>query len=109
MGTSIEVRVRPEPNFLNSLRNDARYQLVGVVLKAGSGLTAPQPVGQPITSEKIMKGEYATATIRVPRDLQPGNKIFVQIDKINRINFSGDAVEEPFTARELAFSSVVKN
>lgn len=109
MGANIEVRVRPEPNFLNSLRNDARYQLVGVVLKAGTGLSAPQAVGQPITSEKIMKGEYATATIRVPRDLQPGNKIFVQIDKINRINFSGDAVEEPFTARELAFSSVVKN
>ncbi len=109
-GAQVEVRVVPERNFLNSLRADAKYQIVGLKVKSGPIFLPPSAVTTPVSSDATPKpAEYAAASVRVPRDLPAGNKVFIEMDRINRINFKNDQVEEKFTIRELTLASIIKN
>lgn len=107
MGARVEVRCYPDANFKNQLPRDARYQMRNVVLKAGSGLAAPSPVGAAQNSVMAPQG-YATVTFSVPRDLSPGSKVYFVIDDIFRINYEDKPIKEPFSDRELSQTAVVR-
>ena len=102
------VRVKADSDFLSALPKDARYMISNVDLLSQRSLGAPTKVaaysgggvdgtkGIPVALGNSLKGDT------------PGTKIYFKIDKVYRINFQNNKIEENFADRDLFVGAVIK-
>jgi hypothetical protein len=102
------VRVRPDSDFLSALPRDARYLVSSVDLLSQRSLGAPSKVG-------VFSGAGTDGVKGIPVALgnklkgdTPGTKIYFKIDKVYRINFQNNKIEEKFSDRDLYIGAVIK-
>lgn len=106
--SNLTVKVLADPNFENQFPQEAKYEISKIDLLAARSLGAPTKVGSFSGS-----GRDATAGIsivlgnKLNRDV-PGTKIYIDIDKVYRINGEGKKVKERYPNRELAIGAIIK-
>lgn len=104
----ITVRVEPDKPFMDALPRDARYQIAGLKLLRKPGLGAPTPV-----KTFGVSGVAQTPSISIPmatvwQNPRRGEKIFVEIVGVNRVNFANKPVRENFSQRELTQAGYIE-
>jgi gliding motility-associated protein GldM len=106
--SGLTMKIVPDKDFMEKLPADARYQVSQVNVKAQLTLGAPKT----ILSENGT-GKDARLGISLPlgvslQNAAPGTKIFVEIDKIYRINFKNQKVEESFGTTEKLVGATIQ-
>jgi gliding motility-associated protein GldM len=107
-GDQVQLRVVPDKEFAQSLPHDARYRIQNVEVLVKEGLGAAQPIKQLGSSQVATTPEINVSLITISRGRSPGTKIYLQIDRIDRINFQNKAIEVPFSSRELTISGIIE-
>lgn len=104
----VSLRLVPDEDFKSLLPKDANYEITSVVIKAQLSLGPPETVGtQNLAGQDATKAVTFSLGQRVQQ--APGNtKVYIEIEKVNRINFQGKKVEVPMGQQEKTLSLVVK-
>lgn len=90
-GSRVQIRLKPDPDFATALPKDARYQINQVEVLVKDGL-APARVVQTLNTS----GRDATRpiSINLPASAASGDKVFVRIKDIFRINHARRQIPE---------------
>lgn len=107
-GDRVSLQVVPDRDFAQSLPLDARYRIENVVVKVKEGLGSARPVKQLGSSRVATTPKLNVSLITIARGRPPGTKVYLQIDRISRINFQNKPIEEPFSKRELTIASTIE-
>ena len=89
--SKLKAKLVPDPEFKGTLPRDARYVATKVVLLYQDGIGAAREV-------KTYNGQNITNGVEVNlaaiRNARPGDKAYIQIEGIRRVNFQGQKVNE---------------
>ncbi len=105
----VAVKLNPDADFAANLPADARYTIGSIDVLAQLSLGPPTKV-----NSVNCQGRDATKPIEVSlgtevRQSRPGTKVFIQINKIYRINFENKTIEDSrFSLVEQTLSLTVK-
>ncbi len=106
--SSCTVRIKPDSDFKAALPKDARYSVSSVSLKSARSLGAPQTVGSFSGNGKnAEKGIVINLGSKLKSD-PPGTKIYFKLEKVYRLNFKNQRVEENFGEIDLYIGAVIK-
>lgn len=106
--STLLLKVVPDKEFMEKLPADARYEVTQVIVKVGRGLGAPKAI-----VNQSGAGKDARAGISLPLGVSlsndgPGTKIYVEVDKIMRVNFKNQKVEESFGITERIIGAIIQ-
>jgi gliding motility-associated protein GldM len=102
------VRVKPDSDFKAALPRDARYAISQVKLLSQRSLGAPTTVGSYSGNGKnAEKGVNVNLGSKLKTD-PPGTKIYFKLEKVYRINFKNQRVEEKFGEIDLYIGAIIK-
>lgn len=103
-----KVVVNPDNDFKAALPKDARYMVSSIKLLSQRSLGAP-------TTAATFSGAGKDAVSGITCDLgnslkgdAPGTKIFFNVEKVYRINFQNQKIEEPFSDKDLYIGAIIK-
>jgi gliding motility-associated protein GldM len=105
--STLQMKIIPDKDFLEKLPADARYEMSMVTVKAQIGLGTPKTI---VSQNGTGKDGRVGVSLPLGVSLQnaaPGTKIFVEIDKVFRINFKNQKVEESFGMTEKLVGATV--
>ena len=106
--SNLRLRVVPNSDFKAMMPKDARYMLSNVKLLSQRSLGAPSQVGTFSGSGKdAAKGIPIALGNKLKQDA-PGTKIYLKVDKIYRVNFKNQKIQEKFNDAELAQGLIIK-
>ncbi|MCB9233480.1 MAG: gliding motility protein GldM [Bacteroidia bacterium] len=92
----VKIRVRPDEDFKAFLPKDARYRVKSVKLLYQSGMLPPKTITViNTTNMNIMNGIEVNLYEGDIRQSSPGDRVYIEIDKVFRVNFQNEEVEEP--------------
>ncbi len=89
----IQVYVKADPEFRAALPRDARYSVDQIEVLAGLSLGPPTRVEAARGSSNMEEGVPVSLGTRV-RQASRGTKVYVRIDKVYRINYKGQKIED---------------
>lgn len=89
----IQVSVKSDPEFKAALPRDARYSVDQIEVLAGLSLGPPTRVESARGSSDMENGVAVRLGTRV-RQAGRGTKVYVRIDKIYRVNYRGEKIED---------------
>jgi gliding motility-associated protein GldM len=89
----IQVSVKADPEFKAALPRDARYSVDQIEVLAALSLGPPTRVESARGSSNMEAGVPVRLGTRV-RQAGRGTKVFVRIDKIYRVNYKGQKIED---------------
>ena len=95
--SNVTIRVLPDPQFKDRMPRDARYKVNTVRLMYQDGFLAPPETVKIIdcSNVDIMRGlEVSLYTDKI-RQATDGNKFYLEIDKVYRVNFRDELIEMP--------------
>jgi hypothetical protein len=106
--STLTVKIVPDKEFLEKLPADARYEIGTARVLVQRGLGVPKEVTNTNAS-----GKDARTGISVPlgtslQNDNAGTKIYVVVDKIYRVNFKSQKVEENFIETERMVGAVIQ-
>jgi gliding motility-associated protein GldM len=103
-----KIVVNPDNDFKSALPKDARYMVSNIKLLSQRSLGAP-------TTAASFSGAGKDAVAGINCDLGnalkgdgPGTKIFFNVEKVYRINFQNQKIEEPFSDKDLYIGAIIK-
>lgn len=93
---TVRIVARPDKQFASALPKDARYRIDGMQVKIKPGLGPFRPAGINVgKSEMSPKGEaIIDVKLGTISNLTRGTGILFEIDKVSRINFKDQPIEE---------------
>jgi gliding motility-associated protein GldM len=89
----IKIYIKADPEFRAALPRDARYSVNQVEVLAQLSLGPPTRVNTVRGSNDMESGVQVSLGTRV-RQARRGTKVYVRVDKISRINYKGDKIED---------------
>jgi len=105
--TSVTVKVIPDAEFKASLPRDARYKATKVRILYSPGMIAPTEVAS-VSGAQIMNGVNLKLNQGRLRNAVPGDKIYVQVEGIKRVNFQNKSIEENIPLPDRTFAIVLR-
>ncbi|MEM6726465.1 MAG: hypothetical protein AAF598_20660 [Bacteroidota bacterium] len=104
----LTVKVVPDADFKNQFPQEAKYEISKINLLAARSLGAPTRVGSYSGAGKdATVGVVVALGSKLNSDV-PGTKIYIDIEKVYRINGEGKKVEEKYLDQELAIGAIIK-
>jgi hypothetical protein len=101
-GETIDVMIDPDKEFAKLLPKDAKYKMVNIMVKKVEGLGPPTLLTS-IPSSDL--SAYAKATVNLQQfKLKAGTQIFIEVDKVQRVNYLNATIEEAM-ARQVRIKS----
>ncbi|NND73089.1 MAG: hypothetical protein HKN43_16060 [Rhodothermales bacterium] len=97
----LEFNVNPDQEFKRRYPQDARYRVRKATIYLRKGLTASKKIGT-----YDLDGEKLVLT-RVLREAQPGDRVMVELDGVQRINYQGAAISVPLSESSRTFGFVI--
>ncbi len=106
--STVGVKIVPDKDFIEKLPGDARYEVNSIRVLVQRGLSVPKEA----TSANAT-GKDARLGISIPLGVSlqnddPGTKIYFEVDKVLRINFKNQKVEENFSNTEKLIGAVIQ-
>ncbi len=107
--SNLTLKIVPDKEFLEKLPADARYEISQVTVKVARGLSAPKAVlNQSGSGKDARSGISLQLGVSLQND-DAGTKIYVEVDKIFRVNFKNQKIEESFGLTERIIGAVISN
>lgn len=101
-GSRLTVALVPDPEFARTMRQDARYRIARAKILLKNGLGPPQVVKTIDLSREDATREMPLQLSSAIGQARPGDRIFVQLEGISRLNFQGQSIPDTrFSEREL--------
>jgi hypothetical protein len=97
----------PDKEFMEKLPADARYEVSQITVKVQRGLGAPKTILNQAGSGKDARVGVSLSLGVSLQDDPAGTKIYVEVDKIQRVNFKNQKVEEAFGMTEKIIGAVI--
>ena len=109
-GSRVEVRLKADPEFARLMPDDAKYRIGQIDILLKTGLT-PASLEKTISTRgqnALNKIDLALGTVM--RQAKPGDKIYVQLKDISRVNFRDELVpDNRFTELERTIPIVISH
>jgi gliding motility-associated protein GldM len=105
--STIVLKVVPDKEFMEKLPADARYEVSQITVKVQRGLGAPKTILNQAGSGKDARVGVSLSLGVSLQDDPAGTKIYVEVDKIQRVNFKNQKVEEAFGMTEKIIGAVI--
>lgn len=105
--SSVKVRVLPDVEFKASLPRDARYKADKVRLLFSSGIGAPREITSK-SGANIMNGVTINLNQGAVKNAVPGDKVYIQVEGIRRVNFQNKNIEESIPLADRTFALVLR-
>ena len=106
--SNVVIRVTPDSDFQAALPQDARYTINTVDLLVQRSLGAPTRVGSFSGSGRSgAQGVPVPLGNRLSADT-PGAKIYFRVDRVYRVNFKGQNIEEDLSDLTLSPGAVIR-
>lgn len=105
--SKVKIKVIPDPEFKEALRKDARYKAESVKLMLQTGIQTPRVV-KSYSGNNIMNGVEINLNQGALRNASPGDKVFIEVVGLKRVNFQGRALDEPLPRVSRIVSGVLR-
>lgn len=106
--SNLSLKIVPDKEFMEKLPADARYEVGQVTVKVARGLGAPKTVlSQSGDGKDARVGISLALGVSLQND-DPGTKIYIEVDKILRVNFKNQKIEESFGMTERIIGAVIQ-
>lgn len=104
---SVTVKIKPDPEFAGTLRQDARYRARNIKLMAQDGIQAPRTI-QEKSGADIQRGVTFNLNQGSLRSMPPGTKIYFEVEDVSRVNFQNRAIPENISRYGLVIPAVLR-
>lgn len=91
--SKVIIKVLPDPEFKGTLGKDARYKADKVKLMILKGMGGTTEV-KSYSGRNLMQGIEINLNQGAIRNALPGDKIFIEVEGLKRINFQGKSIDE---------------
>ncbi len=107
-GSQVTVRLKPDAEFQRLMGEDARYGVERIVVKLKQGLPPASTVATIPVNRNISNGEFRVNLGSALAQAGPGDKVFLELQGLYRINYRGERIPDPrFGERERTVSFVM--
>lgn len=103
---TLKVKLVPNDEFKRDLPKDARYKVGKVKLLHQNGLTAPRVVAT--KTGNIMAGIDMNLYQGTIKNAQPGDRIYIEIEDVSRVNFEGRSIREDIPMTDLLQGLIIR-
>jgi gliding motility-associated protein GldM len=95
---TVRVYAKADPQFASALPKDARYRIEGLQVKIKPGIGPFRPAGINVNKSEVSSKPFVEIKVAQINGISRGTMILFEVEKVNRINYKDQAIEEEIPA-----------